>query len=252
MNITSLPKTFGIFESSAHRKLIEELENNGSKVLRFAPVKARKIKTDLTGEQISDLLNDVDWMIFPDVYAVEYFLELLSERNIDLFELDAVRVLAYGEAVADKLRFVQLHADIITASDDTNTVFSTLLNYVGEDEISNLKYFILYEAGNYSQLKDSLIESKAKVSSLPVYEIEEIDKSEASKIKTFLKGGTIDEFIFTSPEDVFSLKKYFMSENLKAILTDTQVSGTNEVSLRSLIENNLLPSKFAAKNAKKG
>ena len=244
MKTFSPPKTYAIFAAPAHRKLISELESDGSKVFQFTPLKPEKIESETAARIIGNVHEKYDWIIFKDVYTVDYFLEILEERGIDFYELDALRVLAYGEAVADRLRFVQLHADIITKSRKTNEVFSTLLSYIGESEIAKLN-FIIPKAFEYnSELKDKLIESQASVTELPIYQMLTTDKKETAKIKALIKGGAIDEFIFTSPEDVISMTNYVSPEILSEFLSETTASGTNEITRQTLSENDLNPVKL--------
>lgn len=256
MKTASEPKTYAIFAHPAHRKLIEELENDGSKVFQFAPLAAQKIESEENADIITDALTNFDWIVFSDVYAVEYFLQTLNEREIDLFELDAVRILAFGEAVADRLRFVQLHADIITAdiitNEDTNNVFSAVINYVGEGEISNTKFLVPKRLGYDFELKDKLIAAGAEIAELSIYKIEISEKKEISKLKTLLKGGAIDEFIFTSPEDVFCLKSCVYPEILPEIMTETIIIATNEITIRTLIENKLSAPRLYSSQKKRG
>jgi uroporphyrinogen-III synthase len=244
MKTFSQPKIYAMFANPAHRKLTAELEKNGSKVFQFAPLETERIESETNSKIIVNAHNQFDWIIFPDVYAVEYFLEILEEQGIDLFELDAVHVIAYGEAVADKLRFAQLHADIIMNSEETNVVFSTLTNYIGEREIENLSFFLLKEIEFSFGLTEKLIKAGAKVTELPIYRILTNEKKEMTKLKTLLKGGAIDEFIFTSPEDIISIKHYVYPEILSEILSETKITGINEITTQTLNENNLSATKF--------
>lgn len=243
-------KTYAVFANPANRKLIEELENNGSKVFQFAPLETVKIEAGKNPETIENSLAECNWIIFHDVFSVEYFLEILEKKAIDLFELDEIRVVACGEAVADKLRFVQLHADIITASDETSDVFARVLSYVGETEMAETIFLIPKEIAYSSALTEKLIKTGAKAAEMPVYQILINDKKEYTKLKTLLKGGAIDEFIFTSPEDVFYIKNYFSLEALPELFSDTKVSGTNEITVHSLNEIKLGAKRFY--NIKRG
>ena len=244
MKIISQPKTYAIFANPAHRRLIDELEKKGSNVFQFAPLKTEKIESAKNIEIIKNALTEFDWIVFPDVYTVEYFLEILEKQAIDLFELDEILVLACGEAIADRLRFVQLHADIITTSGDANVVFSILSNYVGESEMANTSFFIPKEIEFSSGLKEKLIEANAKVTEMPIYQIIKTDKMEIAKLKTLLKGGAIDEFIFTSAEDVVFIKNYVLPEVLPEMFSETKISGTNEITVQTLYENKLGAERF--------
>jgi len=244
MKTFSPAKTYAIFANPAHRKLISELESSGSKVFQFTALKTEKIESETAAKIIGNVLEEYDWIIFEDVYSVDYFLEILEEQGTDFYELDALRVLAYGEAVADRLRFVRLHADIITKSRKTNKVFSTLISYIGESEIAKLNFFIPKALEYGSGLKDKLIESQARVTELSIYQMLTTDKKETAKIKALIKGGAIDEFIFTSPEDVLSLTGYAFPEILSEFLSETTASGTNETIRQTLSENDLNPTKL--------
>ncbi|HEX8290069.1 MAG TPA: uroporphyrinogen-III synthase [Pyrinomonadaceae bacterium] len=250
MKSDSQPKTFALLANPAHRKLVEEIEKTGSKVFQFQPLGTESVESETNFDNFNEVLKNFDWIVFSDVFAVDYFLEALSKQGIDFFELDEIRVLAYGEAVADRLRYVQLHADIITTGEETGSIFSSLTNYIGASEITNMRFYIPIPLGCNSALSGLLNEAGASVSEAPIYKIVSGDKNEVSKLKTLLKGGAIDEFIFTSPEDVFSLKKYVLPETINEILIETAVSATNEITLRALTENGLPVVKF--KDKKRG
>lgn len=250
MKSVSQSKTYALFANSANRKLIEEIEKTGSKVFQFERLETEGVKPGANFEILSDISSNFDWIVFSDVFAVDYFLEILNEQGIDLYELDSIRVLAFGEAVADRLRFVRLHADIITTGEETNSVFSLLSSYIGEAEIANTKFIIPKRLGFDLGLSALLNKSGADVLEVAVYKTISNDKKEISKLKTLLKGGAIDEFIFTSPEDVFSLKNYILPEAISEILFETQVSATDEITFRALTENSLPDAKI--KHKKRG
>lgn len=239
MKSDSQPKTYAMFASPSNRKLANELEKNGSKIFQFELLKTESVKTNETFENFRSVEEKFDWIVFSDVFSVDYFLEVLSDQEIDLYELDAIRVLAYGEAVTDRLRYVQLHADIITTRDETSNIFSALMSYIGESEIVNTSFFVPIRLDYTLPLSALLNESGAMVLEVPVYKTISNDKKETSKLKTLLKGGAIDEFIFTTPEDVFNLKNYILPETLQEILFETSVSATNEITISTLTENNL-------------
>jgi uroporphyrinogen-III synthase len=247
METSSNEKTYALFSAPSNRKLIAGLEQNGAKVFQFAPVETSRIDAGINSEIIKNNLTVFDWIIFPDVFAVDYFLEILEENEIDLFELDASRVLAFGEVVADRLRFVQLHADIIPHSMETGTIFSTLVDYLGKEDFTGLKFLLPSEIAADLDLKRKLIDAKADVTEIGLYQVEISDKNKTANLKALLKGGAIDEFIVSSAEDIISLKHYLAGENLPGIFSDIKISGANETSMQTLRENNLRPQFFQNK-----
>ncbi|HEY0461709.1 MAG TPA: hypothetical protein VGC97_21415, partial [Pyrinomonadaceae bacterium] len=59
-----------------------------------------------------------------------------------------------------------------------------------------------------------------------------------------LKGGAVDEFIFSAPHDLSSLKFLFVEENLPEILNEIRVSAVSEIVFQSLQEAGLRPLYF--------
>jgi uroporphyrinogen-III synthase len=247
METASDQKTYALFSNVENRELAEKLEQKGAKVFRFAAVTIHRITSKETAETIKNNLREFDWIVFPDVFAADCFLQILEEIGIDPFELDAVQILACGEAVADRLRFVQIHADVIPQTIKTETIFSTLLNYLGEDKLGDRNFLIAKAVHFETALKDELTESGANVTEIAVYQAEIDDKNKTANLKALLKGGAIDELIFSSPEDVLSLKHYLLTEDLSEILRGVITSGTNESAMQALRENDLRPKFFHIK-----
>ena len=240
-------KTYGLFSTAANRKIIKNLENGGAKVFLFPPIETEKLETAENNALITNNLSKFDWIIFPDVFAVEYFLEILEAHRIDLFELDEKRILAFGEAVSDKLRFAQIHADVIPNSIEVEDVFTAILNYAGNTELAELYFLMSKEIVFQTELTHKLTEAGAKVTELNIYQTKNEHKNEITKLKTLLKGGAIDEFLFSSPEDIYYLQNYFIGEKLSKVLIEIEVFSTNEITMQTLRENNLLPKHFSVK-----
>jgi uroporphyrinogen-III synthase len=241
MQSASNEKTYALFSTTANRRLAAALSEAKAKVFEFEPIEIRPLKTG----QI--LFDEFDWIIFPDLYAVDFFLSLLEENSIDLFELDAAQVLTLGEAVADRLRFVQLHADVIPPTIETETIFAALTDYLGKENLNGLRVVVPKESDFDFELKDKLIDAGATVKEIAVYQASVAEKNVTANLKALLKGGAIDEFIISAPEDVVSLKHYLSPDDLRAGFAGVRVSGTNEISMQTLRENNLRPHFFHIK-----
>lgn len=236
-------KIYALFDTPVNQKLILSLSSKGSNTILFPPIGTKKI--DLSGEEYEDLKNlkVFDWIIFPDILTVELFLQNLEELGIDLFELDALNVCVFGEAIADKLRFVQLHADVIADSGDDDEVFQTLSNYLVE-KFQNLKFLLTKEISLEYKIKNTLTYCGAVVNELNLYKSEISCKSKLIKAKTLLNGGAIDEFIFSSEEDLIALRHYFAGESIAEVMSDIKVSVISPNIFQTLKENNLRPLYF--------
>lgn len=233
----SATKTYGLFDSAANRKTIAELENIGADFVLFPNITAKIVEN----AELENILSDFDWLIFPDVYTVEFFLQNLEETGFEFYELDAFRVCAFGESVSDRLRFAQLHADIITNSIKTLDVLQSLKDYIfDESEFASLRFLILKEANAKVEISDKLKKLDAAVTEIPIYQVEIENDAVFAKPKALLKGGAIDEFIFSSPFDAINLSHIFQTDNLAEVLAETKLTASDNQTLQTLEEFRLV------------
>lgn len=231
----SSEKTIGIVENPKNKKLISNLEKQGNKIILFPEPKTILIKSEI---DICSKINDFDWLIFTDLHSVDYFLQLLEETEINFFELDALRICALGEAVADRLRFQQLHSDVIPPNNRAHSVISALNDYIfNENEFTELKFLIIKESNAEFEISDLLSEKKANIAEISVYESVFQDSARLPKLKALVKGGGMDEFIFTSPEDVFNISLLFKNENLGKVFSEFKISTNDEITRQTFIEH---------------
>lgn len=233
-------KTYALFQTPNNKKIISEFINKDVNYFVFPPLETHK--TTVNREIIALLKNIIqfDWLIFTDVHAVDYFLEILADNELDFFELDAVRVCAFGEIVADRLRFAQIHADLIPNEINSEIIFSAIGFYVGVKHLKNLKMLLIKEDTADFGIVNLLIEAQAEMIEVPIYTAKTSDKSAITKLKTLLKGGAIDEFIFSAPEDLIALYHYFPNENeLKTIFEDVKASAIDANIFQNLRENGI-------------
>ena len=230
-------KTYAIFDGAVNRRIIENLKNSGANVLLFPPIETAKIQLNENEIALITNLKNFDWLIFSDVLAVDYTLEYLEEYAIDFFDLDELRVCAFGETVSDRLRFASVHADVIPANIQTKEVFNSLVNYIGETQISRLSFLFLHADSEKDDLTEKLRAMNAEVTELPIYQTIPNQSSQLIKLKTLLNGGAIDEFILTAPTDLIALKNYFGNENLTEVLSEIAVSASDGVMFQAAKEH---------------
>ena len=233
-------KTFALFANPNNRKIAADLERAGAKVLKFPPLDAEKIESNESSIEQLNHLAEFDWIIFTDVLTVDFFLQSLEENTVDFFELDAIRVCAFGEAVTDQLRFVQLHADVIPNRIQTEAVLLTLKNYIAAENFTNLKFLLVQGSLFEDELKNRLTQAGAEVCELPIYQIKISKENEIPKIKALVKGGAIDEFIFTAPADLIYLNYIFSGEPLARVFADVKISAADPIVYQTVRENDLI------------
>lgn len=236
MEMQNLPeKTIGIVENPKNRKLISNLEKQGIQIILFPEPDINLIKCE---PDVFGKINDFDWLIFTDLDSVEYFLQLLEENEINIFELDALRICALGEAVADRLRFQQLHSDVIPPDIQPPSVISALKDYIfDENEFSETKFLIIKESKAEYEISGLLCGKNALVTEISVYQSVFQDSANIPKLKALVKGGGIDEFIFTSPADIFSISRLFKDEHLREIFTGIKITINDEITRQTFIEH---------------
>ena len=236
-------KTYALFQTPNNKKLIADLKNRGAKVLEFPPLETVGINANEKSAERLKNLTQFDWIIFPDAFAVNYFLHRLEENSIDFFELDDLRVCAFGEAVSDCLRFVQLHADVIPNSIEPQTVFKAITDYIGGVDLNNFTFLFPRENSSKYELTNLLKNAGAEISEFPVYQINSVKTTEVTKLKVLLEGGAVDEFIFSTAEDVFALNFYFSGE-IEDLKKEVKTSAVGDVAFQSLKEYGFKPRLF--------
>lgn len=235
MSKFSAEKVYALFDNPINKKIISEISSTGAKMILFPAVETKMIADGETEKILSDL-SRFDWLIFPDIYTVEFFLQKMNELEIDLFALDALHICAYGESVADRLRYAQIHADIIPNNIKTGEVLRAIKDYLfDESGLENLRFLFLKAENTTAAIAGELKNLGAIVSELAIYKTI-AEETKTTKLKTLLKGGAIDEFVFTSPFDVINLAHLFPAENLADVLAETKLHTADKITLQSLRE----------------
>jgi uroporphyrinogen-III synthase len=114
-----------------------------------------------------------------------------------------------------------------------------LNNYIAEKELGDLRFLLLKEINSESEIKNELIKAGAEVYELPVYQIKFPKEIEIPKLKALLKGGAIDEFIFSAPTDFIALKYIFNNESMASIFAEIEVSAADGLVFQAAREQNL-------------
>lgn len=239
MTETHDSETYAVFDHPRNKKLISQLENAGGKVFKIPLAKLIKIE-ELQFSFPVEEINLFDWIIFADVFAAEFFLEFLNDNNFDLFELDDLHICALGEAVAERLRFAQIHTDVIPVFNTTEKIIESIENYIyDERELAEKRFLLIQEAAARFDVAGRLEEKHAKVSEGAIYRAEYSPESELPRIKALVKGGAIDELIFTAPEDLPHFRFLFRDENITDVLREAKISAADEATRQTLRENRI-------------
>ena len=233
-------ETVGIFKSGKNKKVIELLKKQNKNVVEFPLLKNEAVLFEKVQETVLENIREFDWLVFTDIFSVGYFLDELEKTGFELFELDNFRICACGEAVADKLRFVQIHSDVIPHERSAEKIIAAISEYIFDDsEFLNSNILIIKAENKYFEISELLIERQIKNVEMEVYRVLPGNGLEHAKLNVLLSGGAIDRFIFTSAEDVESLINISEKLILTDILSGIEIEATDEITLQTLSENNL-------------
>jgi uroporphyrinogen-III synthase len=239
-------KTYAVFDHSRNRKLIGELEKSGASVIKITPAELIKTEISKAGNWLAEI-NSFDWIIFADVYAVEFFLDVLGENDFDLFELDNLHICALGEVVAERLRFVQIHTDVIPAVNETKKIVESIENYIYEEnDFGGKKFLLLKEAGERFDVVAALEKKRAEVIESAIYRAAFTLPNELPKIKALVKGGAVDEIIFNTSEDFLQCRFVFRHEDIAEVLRGVKISAVSDAVRQTLFENRISADLFSS------
>lgn len=228
-------ETVGIVRTVKNKKVIELLKNQGKNVIEFPEVKTEKTELNDSEKEILQNIEEYDWLIFTDIFSVDYFLENLNEAEFDLYRLDEFNICANGEAVADRLRFSQIHSDVIPQNKSAQTILSSISGYVfDETEFGNSKFLIVKAENRDDEISKLFIERKLETKTIDVYKIVDANPFETAKYKTLFSDDEIDRFIFTAPEDFESLDQ--ISGGFEFARNKIEFETTDEITAQTLIE----------------
>jgi uroporphyrinogen-III synthase len=224
-------KTIGIFQKPSNQKLIGELKAKQIDVFLLPQIETSSVN-NLSGLK----LDQFDWLIFTDCHAVEHFLQLLEENKADKFELDNLRICASGEAVSDKLRMFQIHADVIPSKLTDDNIFQAICDY----QIPSGLRFLLTEKN--TNLANLLRNANAGVIEITVYQTKIV--GESSKLKVLIENGAIDEVIFTSPNEVNDWKLLISPNNFVSSFNEIIPLAIDARTFQYLYEHGLNPRNY--------
>ena len=227
-------KTYALFAREPNKKLIAKLRDKSPSLILFPAPEVSGIEIE---EDYLQKIFEFDWIIFTDIFAAEFFLRSAEKQGMDLFELDSLRICTVGEAAADRLRFVQVHSDVIPTKSFPKEVYSALSEYVfDENELKRLKFLVVSGRDSSSEIIEMLKKNEIVVTETSVYQLTFQENENLPKLKALLAGGAVDEFVFSSPEEVLFLKNLLQSDDFTEIMSDTELTASDAVTFQSILE----------------
>jgi uroporphyrinogen-III synthase len=227
--------SYAMFSNESNKQLILKLTENGNVVHSIPPIITIRNDLDEETSRVLKSFASIDWLVFTDVFTVDYFVEFLTENQIDPFNLDAIRICAFGEAVSDRLRFSEIHADIIATSIESNAICNSMMDYI-QNASANTNVIVLKRLDAKIGLTELLTTSDFKTTEIANYRGLEPEPMIFAKTKALIAGGAIDELVFTDPSDFVGLKMIFNEMNIKEVLAGIRLSVVNKLMFQMLFE----------------
>lgn len=221
------PLTFGIFDTPAGDALAARLETGSGAVVRFEPPQT----------EFTDIAPDADpgrfdWLIVCDSIAARALKGLVS--NGDLMP-DTVRVCAVGESAADALRARLIHTDLVIPR--SGSPARAIGDY--ESGTDGLRILVVRGTGI-----DAAVETEFRATGAVIETAETYSSAFAggsARFQSLVTGGALDCFVFSEPEQIFSLRAALPHVNLVELVSEISIFATDAAVSLALADVGLRP-----------
>ena len=187
---------------------------------------------------VVESLAGAEWLAFSDLRAADIFLADLEALGIEPFSLDEVSIYASGEAVSDRLRFAQVHSDLIPRKLGEPEELEEIGSYCGKGNLDGTNFCVLH-TGDTCEFPVTGLRASGAAVSLTRLDLPGARKTDA-KTLALLKGGAFERYHFFSPFDVYDLVQLLAPQRLSVALKSAQVTASDAASSRSLAERGVL------------
>ena len=214
-----------VLVSSVSSELGIELEHSGARVITAPKLEIHEPESHVALDEAIENLFGYDWIIFANIYAVDYFLRRFHQLNHDNSELDDLRVCAIDGAGRTRLEEMRVHVDLIPDGHAASRVIDALEAYVGGREAFRTANFLIpRSATSIDPLPQVLEDAGARVDVVPAYRIASTNDSFMAQLRALLVGGGIDYLAFSRPSEVEMLAQLFDTHDLSRLLQDVVVA----------------------------
>ncbi len=211
MNSNNAHIRSAVFERPFNKKLIERLDSKERDVVTISPFTLDDCLSTSSDEIF--IAEGVEMLVLTDIFAVDILLGVFEQKSIDPYSLDSVRICALGESVADRLRFDQIHADIIPTNNSSQQIAGSIEDFFGV-EINKIRTQII--GGDWAQKEMG----RCFGDQVPFVKAYKTTGSEGlTRMRTLMVSGAFDELVLGSAIDVLNLSIMFQ----KLILTQNDI-----------------------------
>ncbi|QQS42052.1 MAG: hypothetical protein IPM63_03660 [Acidobacteriota bacterium] len=191
------------------------------------------------GEQELSLLEGpgrFDWVLFPDILSVERLGFLAESRGVDLFQFDSCVICALGEAVADQLRFIQLHADIIPSDLTERSIARSVADYAGGEPVLGKRTLLVIGSVEEALPRGLPIGSFGGIETLWLFELRRGGLQGFAREKALFKGGAADAVFVSSAYDLVLLRVLEQAHGFDVLGSGEEILCADELTKSALRE----------------
>ena len=225
--------------ASQAAELTDALENYGAKVFVCPTIEIREPDSYERLDEALDHLYGYDWLIFTSANGVEFFMKRLTERGLNVADLDEIKVCAIGQRTAEKLHDAHTHVDIVPSQSTAEGVFTGLTEFVGgKEHLHGLNILFPRAAVGRDVLPKALEEAGARVDVVPTYQTVLPENLDRGRFRAMLAGSG-DCIAFTSPSTIKNLAKLFDTHDLNSALPGVVIACIGPVTAAAAAEYGL-------------
>ena len=215
------------------------LEGYGAHVIACPTIEIREPDNYERLDEALDHLYGYDWLLFTSTNGVEFFLKRLTDRGLQIADLDEIKVCAIGQRTADKLHDAHVHVDLIPSQSTAEGVFAALAEFVtGEEHLRGLNILLPRAAIGRDVLPEALQKAGARIDIVTTYQTVLPENIDRGKLGAMLAGSS-DCIAFTSPSTIKNLAKLFDTHDLGKTLPNIVVACIGSVTAEAAAEYGL-------------
>lgn len=191
------------------QSLKERIQSLGAEVIELPLIRIEPYCNPDTIEEVFSELGTYEFIVFTSVNGVKHFFEFFFKKFKDLRCIGGCRIACIGTATAEEVNKYHLQVDVVPETALSENLAESMIAF---QSLENLKVLVVTGSLNSPILPNKLMEARAIVDTLQVYETKEENLSKNPQAALFREKGA-DAVIFTSASTVASFIN--QAENLK-------------------------------------
>jgi uroporphyrinogen-III synthase len=225
--------------SDAAERWVADLERLGARVVGCPTIEIVEPESfALLDEAIANLYG-YDWLIFTSTNGVQFFLQRLATRGLNVADLDEIRVCAIGRRTAEKLHDTHVHVDLVPSQSTAEGVFAAMSEFTGgPDHLRGLNILLPRAAVGRDVLPKELEKAGARMDVVTAYQTVVPENFDRGRLSAMLAGSG-DCIAFTSPSTVKNLAKLFDTHDLSAVLHGVIIACIGPITSAAAVEYGL-------------